>query len=530
VRTTLITLLLLALFVPAPAVAAGKHRCGHLTLNELTPWEAHHWMGPVEMGRGFPTVGEQRDFWIYDLSEMPPKNETVAATCRGIGARSAIWVGDAEWGTKVDQAAVDNIIAGLEEATPRIPDAGIIQGNTTLFGDPPHFAMGDPDLSVLVYELEGYKGYLFDGYFRAEDLTPFNASCQNNPMIYCSNELGMIHLNANDAGSDYMIGVVAHEFEHMIHFARDPNEEVWVNEAMAELAMVWHGYEDPGNLGFYTDNPDAPLVVQDFVDYGAVLLFGAYLEERLGPEGITALVADTMTGLAGVKAHLPDGLTWESLFGQWVAANVLDAPAAANGEYGYDLVDVPEFATTPLGAVPLDQQATVPASAGGYYTLDATAVPFDETLTVTFDALGSGAVAHAVLPGTVRVLHLPDGEEVVLPAEMSDPALRITVSNPGDAAAMVRLIVDSVYDPGPEPTPEAGPEPAEGDVTVGPGTDTIAADDTTAPADTIEEPGDGGGSGGGCTRSPEAAGGPLALVLGLLVAAFFLRGRRREDS
>ncbi len=529
-RTVLIALLLAAIVPTSPVMAAGKHRCGHQTLNELTPWEAHHWMGPVEGGRGFPTVGEQRDFWIYDLSVMPPKNETVAATCRGIGARSAIWVGDSEWGTKVDQEAVDNIINALEQVTPRTPDAGIIQGNTTLFGAPPHFAVNDPDLSVLVYALEGYKGYLFDGYFRAEDLSPFNPSCANNPMIYCSNELGMIHLNADNAGSDYMIGVVAHEFEHMIHFARDPNEEVWVNEAMAELAMVWHGYEDPGNLGFYADNPDAPLVVQDFVDYGAVLLFGAYLEERIGPEGITALVADTMTGLAGVKAHLPAGLTWESLFGQWVAANVLDAPAAADGEYGYELVDVPEFAFTPLGTVPFDKQATVPASAGGYYSLDVTAVPFDETLTVTFDALGSSAVAHAVLPGTVRVLHLPAGEEVVLPGEMLDPALRITVSNPSDAAVMVRLIVDSVYDPGPEPTPELGPESAEDDVVVGPGNDTVVGDDTVSAADTIDEPGEGdGGSSGGCSRGPEAAAGPRALLLGLLFAAMFLRGPRRED-
>ncbi|MFH1531227.1 MAG: hypothetical protein ABIK09_10925 [Pseudomonadota bacterium] len=524
-RISLVTLLLIVLSVPAPAGA--RELCGHQLLNALTPWDVPPWTGPVEAGRGFPEIGDQRDFWIYDLSVMPPMNEAVPATCRGVSARSAIWVGDADWGTKVDQQAVDNMLAALEEATPRTPDAGIIQGNTSLFGASPHFAANDPDLSVLVYTLEGYKGSLFDGYFRAEDLTPFNPACQNNPMLYCSNELGMIHLNANNPGSDYMIGVVAHEFEHMIHFARDPYEEVWVNEAMAELAMIFHGYQDPGNLAFYTDNPDAPLVVQDFVDYGAVLLFGAYLEERLGPEGITALVADTLTGLSGVKAHLPAGVSWERLFGQWVAANVLDAPAAANGEYGYTLVDVPEFATEELGAVPMDLQATIPPSAGGYFTLDATGVPFDESLTVTFDPLGSGAVAHAVLPGTVRVLLLPPGEEVVLPIDMADPDLRFTVSNPGNGPAMVRFVVNSVYMPGPDSEPEPGPETAEEDVTVGPGVDTIVPADTLAGEDTGE--GGGSGGGGGCSRSGAAAGGPLALLLGLLVAAFFLRERRRGE-
>lgn len=519
-RTALVTLLLMAIAVPVGA----RELCGHQLLNALTPWDVPPWTGPMESGRGFPTVGEQRDFWIYDLSEMPPKNETVPATCRGTGSRSAIWVGDADWGTTVDQQAVDSMISALEEVTPRTPDAGIIHGNISLFGAPPHFAAGDPDLSVLIYELEGYKGYLFDGYFRAEDMMPFNPSCQNNPMIYCSNELGMIHLNSSDPGSDYMNGVIAHEFEHMIHFALDPYEEAWVNEGMAELAMVWHGYEDPGNLGFYTDNPDAPLVVQDFVDYGAVLLFGAYFMERVGPEGVMALVTDTLTGLTGVKAHLPEGLTWEGFFGQWVAANVMDAPAAANGEFGYSLVDVPEFATEPLGAVPLDTQETIPASAGGYFTVDVVGVPFDETLAVTFDPLGSGSVAHAVLPGTVRVLQLPSGEEIVLPIEMTDPTLRLTASNPGDAPAQVRFVIGSVYMPNPEPEAEAGPEPVP---------DTVSTEETVTPADTIGEDtneGGGGGGNGGCARSGEAAGGPLALLLGLLVAAFFLRERRGEEQ
>ncbi len=527
-RTTLVSLVLVVMSFSS--AASARELCGHQLLNKLTPWDVPAWTGPVKAGRGFPTVGEQRDFWIYDLSVMPPKNETVAATCRGVGARSAIWVGDAEWGSKVDQQAVDSMLTALQEVTPRTPDAGIVQGNTSLFGPPPLFAEDDPDLTVLVYEVEGYQGYLFDGYFRAEDLTPFNPACQNNPMIYCSNELGMIHLNSSNPGSDYMNGVIAHEFQHMIHFARDPYEESWINEGMSELAMVWHGYEDPGNLAYFTDNPDTALMSQDYVDYGAVLLFGAYLEERLGPEGITALVADTLTGLSGVKAHLPDGVTWESFFGQWVAANVLDAPAAADGEYGYSLVDVPEFATEALGAVPLDQQATVPASAGGYYTLDTTAVPFDESLTVTFDSLGSGAVAHAVLPGTVRVVHLPTGEEVVLPIEMTAPELRLTASNPGEAAATVRFVIDSVYVSNPEPQPESGPElgpePAEEDITTTPADDTIPGDDTIAGADTSDG---GGSSGGGCAHSGDAGGGPLALFLGLLVAAFFLRERRSEE-
>ena len=525
-RTLFFSMLLVALSIPT---TAAEHRCGHQVLNEITPWDARPWTGPVKGGRGFPSVGDQRDFWVYDLSVMPPKNVTVAATCRAVGTRSAVWVSDDEWGGEVTQADLDSILLGLETSTPRTADAGLIQGDIDLFGAPPYFAEGDPDLSILIYALQGYKGYLFDGYFRAEDLSPFNPACQNNPSLYCSNELGMIHINANKPGSDYMVGVIAHEYQHMIHFALDPYEEVWINEAMSELAMVWLGYEDPGNLGFFCDNPDAPLVVMDYVDYGAVLLFGAYLEERIGPEGITAFVADTLTGITGLEGHLPAGATWESLFGQWVAANVLDAPAAADGEFGYALVEVPEFAVEPLGTVPVDTQVTIPAYAGGYYTLDATAVPFDETLTVTFDPIGSDSMGHALLPGTVQVVHLPAGEEVVLPSEMTDPALRLTASNPGDAPVQVRFTIDSVYITEPEPQPEAGPEP-EADVVIGPEPDTSGpAEDTIAAQDTAGENEGGGGSGGGCTRSASSTAGPLALLLGFGVAAFAFRTRRRED-
>jgi len=37
---------------------------------------------------------------------------------------------------------------------------------------------------------------------------------------------------------------MAHEFEHMIHWNGDPNEEAWVDEGLAELAMWFYGNPD----------------------------------------------------------------------------------------------------------------------------------------------------------------------------------------------------------------------------------------------------------------------------------------------
>ena len=48
-----------------------------------------------------------------------------------------------------------------------------------------------------------------------------------------------------------MIGVMAHEYQHLIHWGRDPAEESWLNESMSELAMAVLGYEDTANLHAY---------------------------------------------------------------------------------------------------------------------------------------------------------------------------------------------------------------------------------------------------------------------------------------
>ena len=42
----------------------------------------------------------------------------------------------------------------------------------------------------------------------------------------------MFFINSDnvDLGDDYIYGTVAHEFQHMIHWYKDRNEETWVNE------------------------------------------------------------------------------------------------------------------------------------------------------------------------------------------------------------------------------------------------------------------------------------------------------------
>jgi len=545
----------LATAVSSSAVAAtpGTHPCGHAQLKLLVPHDVPHWNGPVGHGRGFPTVGDVRDFWTYDLSVMPPKNVQVAATCRAVGARAAVWIGDNVWDKAVKQADVDALLAALETATPRMPNSGLVENNAQLFGDPPHFAEGDPDLTLLVYDIPSYKGYSFDGFFRSEDFQPFNPACKTNPMLYCSNELGMIHVDSAGIGGDYMHGVVAHEFEHLIHFGADEGEEPWIDESLAELAMVFSGYEDPGNLADFAAHPNQPLITPPPVSYGACLLFGSYLYQRIGEEGIRDLVGSTANGIPTIEAVLPEGTDFPGFFSQWTAANVLDDPAVGDGLYGYELVDVPPFATTAMSELPSNKEFSVPAAAGLYLETDGVA-----DASMGLDVVMSGAPQdvgmHLVSESASEVAAASIKGAAHLEPPASSGTLVIVLSNPDTGNASATLTATPVEATTLPDSVESSPESAEetdvvqddsavsedvsgegdsaegGDSAV---SDSVVADvpdnASDAAADAVADDGAASGGSSGCavgTRNGSACALLVALMLVVFCVARF-RGTRR---
>ena len=483
------------------------------------------------------TVGTARAFWTYDLSVMPPKNKQVAATCRGVGETVAVYVADSEWTAKVDQADADAIVQAFDVETPKGDGVGITARNAGLFGQPSDID-GDGRLIVFIYKIAGYQGNAFDGFFRAEDLGANPAGCASNPMLYCSNQAEMVHVNSTDPGSPYMLGVMAHEFQHLIHFVADPNEESWINEAMSELAMSVSGYEDTGNLHGYLSDPAAPLETAEFVDYGAVMLWGTWLYERFGADFVHALVAepaDGRAGLAATWAALGQATSYDATFADWALANVLDGADAL----GYALLDVPHF--------PADGK--VPGFFNGSTAVNLTVPPssfkwLEDTIAGTADlrvsipaGSATGLRVATYVQGASTLAHADDPTTwTVAGADLANP-LVVAVANPTLTAQTV-TVTFRVVPPQPEPEPEAVEEPApegiepEPDAVVGEvapdaaaeiAADTAPTDDTALEADaTGAETGEGGG--GGCALAPVAAPGALPLLL----AALALVARRRR--
>jgi hypothetical protein len=299
-------------------------------------------------------------YWIYDLSVMPPADTQVCAHIRGEGTNVHVLVADDAWGATVDQATVDGLIAAWDDATPADPDRGIFDVVTAAFGDPPDMFDDDPEIWLFLYEMEGYMGYTFDGYFKADDELDGSTS----------NHHEMLHINSlnNPADGDYSLSVQAHEFQHLIHYGKDPNEIAFVNESMSELAMVLTGFgADESWVSSWLADPSDPLMMAgpDY-NYGVFLLFGDYLYERFGGDFVLSLVADPDNGVASLDALLGAAdapTTFAAALGDLALAIAVNDPALGGGEYGFDLIDIgePDFSSVSSSAA---ANVTVPADGG----------------------------------------------------------------------------------------------------------------------------------------------------------------------
>jgi hypothetical protein len=183
-----------------------------------------------------PQVGDTWDWYIWDLTGMPVGN-LKPCTVRGMGANSYIVVDDDEWNVTIDQDDVDRIVTHFEDqSVGDFPTQGIWDLNTSHFGDPPNPLDGLDRVFLLYYKFN----IAADGFFWAFDQYP------DGSQAWASNETDVVYMatDSGNAASDYMLAVAAHEFQHMIHYNHDPNEDSWVDEGLGELAMWLFGNAD----------------------------------------------------------------------------------------------------------------------------------------------------------------------------------------------------------------------------------------------------------------------------------------------
>ena len=228
-------------------------------------------------------------------------------------------------------------------------DTVIYPTDTSVFGFP--LPRGDEGLKtwILIHNIRDESYYdcsqtsYVAGYFSSgEDAT---------------NNKNMMHIDSYDwanrtgptAARPYQYEqIFAHEYEHLIHFDQDPDEESWVDEGLADLAGFMCGYgHSRSHLMYYMVYH--PMVSLTFwggglENYGASYLFQLYLYEKYGGRAFTsALVQEPANGIEGIETTLQAmGYrdSFDQIFDNWTIANYIDDTRKAGGKYGYDTLNI----------------------------------------------------------------------------------------------------------------------------------------------------------------------------------------------
>jgi len=278
-------------------------------------------------------LGDKVQFWVSNSDTQD--HHQVTAELRYMTDHVAMWV---EQGVKFSQKDLEASANRFEQKT--------YPTDREFFGS--EWTPGvDNDVRLNILHARGMGGNVA-GYYSSAD----EYSKKINPY---SNEREMFYIAADvyEPNNDLYDGTLAHEFQHMIHWANDRNENTWVNEGMSELAIYLNGF-DPGGFEYaYAQKPDTQLTTWNRNDlsndehYGASYLFMNYFLDRFG-EGLTkAVVASPQNGVAGFdealqKAGRPE--RFDDIYADWIIANYLNAPDAdSEGRYGYSHIDVPQM-------------------------------------------------------------------------------------------------------------------------------------------------------------------------------------------
>ncbi len=206
---------------------------------------------------------------------------------------------------------------------------------------------GDPHLYILYARNLGAS---VAGYFSAAD--------ELSPLAHeYSNGHEMFYLSADNVElwEEFTYSVLAHEFQHMIHWSLDRNEESWLNEGFSELASFLNGYDVGGWDFAYASDPDLTLTywpTNGGPHYGQSFLFVAYMLERFGPEVTQAVVAHPNNGLDSIDQTLAElgiedplsgaPVRADDLHRDWAVALLLQDPTVADGRYAFESYVAPQ--------------------------------------------------------------------------------------------------------------------------------------------------------------------------------------------
>ncbi|MEE2627015.1 MAG: FlgD immunoglobulin-like domain containing protein [Candidatus Latescibacterota bacterium] len=308
-----------------------------------------------------------------------------SATCRFVGENAYIFVQDNLWDVVVVQPSIDRLGKVFDRATPADSTRGIYDMATEAFGPAPDVD-GDRRIFIFVIDMPDDR---IVGYFDPRIATHVDPGLRKDAVY-----LDGYHLNSNPK---LVRGTLAHEFQHLIHWGHDEDEEIWIDEGLSGYAeeLVGFAETDPQMVPRFLDAPDLDLTAWPFSTsasiphYGATYLFASFLRERYGPEMIRALVAEKRNGTFGVDEAFKDIGAVESFLGAWrlwIAANY----ASDDAYYGYSALGGRRVRTYPIVELPFGPKQGDIVNQWGSLSV---VLPMSGNIEVEFQGEGEGRYA-----------------------------------------------------------------------------------------------------------------------------------------
>jgi hypothetical protein len=327
-----------------------------------------------------PAVGESRAFNVLNRSGG---FDQVTAEAKYVGAHAAIFV-DVTAPTTGEGSLSTADLASLAARFDQVIHPGV----TAAFGSP-----SDIDANQRIVILftpavnrltprnsDGFIG----GFFYGIDLLPTTAGSNQGEIFYAlvpdpAGQYSDPHTKTQVLGA--VPAVLAHEFQHMVHFnervlvrSAGNQEALWLSEGLAQMAeeLVARAYAEVGDhpsadlfragavqrARRYLRGPDTVSVVVtagqgSLAERGAGFLHLLWLEDQLGSGLLSDLTKTTRTGVANVEAQT--GQPWPRLLADWWAASYLDGPGPESGPLTYPTIDLRAYlgGTFPLEPAPI---------------------------------------------------------------------------------------------------------------------------------------------------------------------------------
>lgn len=335
-------------------------------------------------------VGDQETFWVTNVDTV--ENFQTKATLRYVGDHIYFWI---ENGVKYDEGNLKRLGDTFENQ--------MYPTDREFFGSEPSPGVdSDPRIYLLFVRGTGASNA---GYFSTPDVY--------NPLIKeYSNGHEMFFFNADNLAldSEETYGVLAHEFQHMIHFNTDRNESSWINEGFSMVAEHINGY--PAYFDYYyVTNPDinltdwSPEPGSNGPHYGQSFLYLTYFLDRFGEDATKEVVKHPENGLASIDETLAElnitdpqtgkAVTADDVFMDWAATMWLQDSSVGDGRYHYNnYPDAPQISASVSVSESISTCPTSTSGSVNQYGIDSFTINCEGDHTLKF----SGSTVAKLLP------------------------------------------------------------------------------------------------------------------------------------